>query len=79
MLFQVLYPPPNQINPRVYRFNTDKKIARIGEAKINREFEGDAFAPVFDAAWRETARASYVSTNGLPFSFVTLERKAERS
>ena len=47
--------------------------------EIDREFEGDAFAPVFDAAWRETARASYVSTNGLPFSFVTLERKAERS
>lgn len=43
--------------------------------EIARDFEGDAHAPVFGSAWRETARESLVSQNGLPFSFVTLERR----
>ena len=47
--------------------------------EIDREFEGDAFAPVFDAPWRETARESHVSVNGLSFSFVTMERKHDLS
>ncbi|AMM26582.1 dihydrofolate reductase [Variovorax sp. PAMC 28711] len=42
--------------------------------EIARDFDGDAFAPTLDAQWRETARVSHVSTNGLPFSFVTYER-----
>ncbi len=42
--------------------------------EIARDFEGDALAPSLDAQWRETARVSHVSTNGLPFSFVTYER-----
>jgi len=43
--------------------------------EIDQPFEGDAYAPVFDAAlWRETARSAQVSTNGLRFNFVTLER-----
>ena len=42
--------------------------------EIDHDFEGDAFAPVFDASWRETAREAYVSASGLAFSFVTLER-----
>lgn len=43
--------------------------------EIAQDFEGDAFAPRFDAqVWRETARASHVAANGLPYSFVTLER-----
>lgn len=47
---------------------------RIVVTEIAREFEGDAHAPPLDAGWRETARESHVSSNGLPFSFVTLER-----
>lgn len=47
--------------------------------EIDREFEGDACAPVFDAAWCETARESHVSANGLRFSFVTMERAPNRS
>ncbi|MEO7362571.1 MAG: dihydrofolate reductase [Gemmatimonadaceae bacterium] len=47
--------------------------------EIDREFEGDAFAPVFEAAWRETARESHISVNGLRFSFVTMEREPHRS
>ena len=29
----------------------------------------------FGAGWHETARESHVAANGLPFSFVTLERR----
>lgn len=50
------------------------RATRALVTEIHRDFDGDAFAPVFDASWRETARESHTSTNGLPFSFVTLER-----
>lgn len=42
--------------------------------EIHQDFDGDAFAPKFGSDWHETARESYTSTNGLQFSFVTLER-----
>ncbi len=45
--------------------------------EIGRDFEGDAFAPVLGAGWRETAREPHVAANGLPFSFVTFDRSAE--
>jgi dihydrofolate reductase len=41
---------------------------------IDAEFEGDAFAPEFDATWHETSRASHTAANGLAYSFVTLTR-----
>lgn len=46
--------------------------------EIARDYEGDAFAPVLDAAvWRETKRESHVSAkDGLPFAFVNYERIA---
>lgn len=47
---------------------------RIALTEIDREFEGDAYAPVLDAGWRETARQAGVSSQGLRYSFVTLER-----
>ena len=53
--------------------------ARAIITEIHREFEGDAFAPTFGAAWRETACELHVSVNGLPFSFVTMEREHARS
>ena len=43
--------------------------------EIARDYEGDAWAPRFGAGWHETARESHVSADGLPFSFVTLERR----
>ena len=43
--------------------------------EIARDYEGDAWAPRFGAGWLETARESHVSADGLPFSFVTLERR----
>ncbi|MEO7996348.1 MAG: dihydrofolate reductase [Gemmatimonadaceae bacterium] len=42
--------------------------------EIHQDFDGDAFAPTFSNEWRETSRELHTSTNGLQFSFVTLER-----
>ncbi len=47
---------------------------RIEVTEIGRDFEGDAFAPTLGPGWRETARQSGVSAQGLPYSFVTLQR-----
>ncbi|WP_462389572.1 dihydrofolate reductase [Acidovorax sp. Q11] len=44
--------------------------------EIDKNFDGDAYAPTLGAAWVESARSSHVSTNGLPFSFVTYVRAA---
>lgn len=50
-------------------------IARRAEiTDIAQDFDGDAHAPVLDAAWRETARTAHVSGKGLRYSFVTMER-----
>lgn len=48
---------------------------RVVVTEIDADFEGDAFAPVLDAAWAETARNTHTAANGLPFSFVTYERQ----
>lgn len=50
---------------------------RIELTEIAQDFEGDAHAPVLDAGWQETARSAHTSTNGLPYSFVTLERRKD--
>jgi len=42
--------------------------------EIERDYEGDAWAPKFGAGWQETARESHNASDGLAFSFVTLER-----
>ena len=47
---------------------------RIEVTEIARDFEGDAFAPRLSEAWRETGREAHVSSQGLPFSFVTFEK-----
>ena len=54
---------------------TEPLADRAIVTEIDREFDGDAFAPEFGAAWCEVARESHVSVNGLPFSFVTFERE----
>jgi dihydrofolate reductase len=43
--------------------------------EIERDYAGDAWAPTFGAGWHETAREPHVSAGGLPFSFVTFERR----
>ena len=47
---------------------------RVLVTEIAQDFEGDAHAPVLGDGWVETSREPQVSTNGLPFAFVTLER-----
>ena len=47
---------------------------RIEVTEIDQNFDGDAFAPLLNDQWRETARESHVSSKGLPFSFVTFEK-----
>ena len=42
--------------------------------EIDADYEGDAFAPTFDASWQETARESHTAANGTRYSFVTLTR-----
>jgi dihydrofolate reductase len=42
--------------------------------EIEKDFEGDAFAPTLGKAWQETARERHVAASGVPFSFVTYTR-----
>lgn len=42
--------------------------------EIEQDFDGDAVAPTLGSAWAESARSRHISTNGLPFSFVTYVR-----
>lgn len=49
--------------------------SRVVVTEIERDFDGDAFAPVLDARWQETARESHVSASDLPFAFVTYARQ----
>ena len=45
--------------------------------EIERDYEGDTFAPKLDAGWRETDRSAHTAAkDGLPFSFVVYERAA---
>ncbi|MBI2771551.1 MAG: dihydrofolate reductase [Burkholderiales bacterium] len=41
--------------------------------EIDSSFEGDAHAPEFGPRWKEVARESRTSANGLGFSFVTYQ------
>jgi len=42
--------------------------------EIDMDIEGDAFAPTFGPAWRETAREEHTAVNGLTYRFITLEQ-----
>ena len=44
---------------------------RVEVTEIAGDFEGDAFAPVLGAHWRETSREHHVSSNWLKFSFIS--------
>jgi dihydrofolate reductase len=44
--------------------------------EIDKDFEGNAFAPTLGPAWKETARERHIAASGLPFSFVTYTREA---
>ena len=44
--------------------------------EIAQDFDGDAHAPPLGDEWVAKARSAHVSSNGLPFSFVTYVRAA---
>ena len=44
--------------------------------EIDTAFDGDAFAPSFDAAWTEASREAHTSSTGLGFSFVRYLRQS---
>ncbi len=48
---------------------------RVVVTEIARDFDGDAFAPALGPEWIETAREAHTAASGLPFAFVTFERK----
>jgi dihydrofolate reductase len=47
---------------------------RVVVTEIDADFQGDAFAPNLSADWKETHREDVASSQGIPLSFVTLER-----
>jgi dihydrofolate reductase len=49
---------------------------RVVVTEIAQSFEGDAFAPTLGPEWMETAREPHTAANGLPFAFVTFEKRA---
>lgn len=42
--------------------------------EIHQIVEGDTQAPVFDNRWKEEKRESFISSTGIPYSFVTYKR-----
>ena len=55
------------------------RAAAAEVTEIEQPFVGDALAPAFGPAWRETARESHRSANGLPYSFVSYINTQTRS
>ncbi len=49
--------------------------SRVEVTEIGRDFDGDAHAPQLGPEWQEVARNRHVGSGGLPFSFVTYERR----
>ena len=47
---------------------------RVEATEIERDFDGDAYAPPLGPQWREAARERVVRASGLPLSFVTYLR-----
>ncbi|TXH90120.1 MAG: dihydrofolate reductase [Rhodoferax sp.] len=43
--------------------------------EIEKDFEGDAYAPTLGTAWTEVARERHVNDAGLAYSFVTYQRQ----
>lgn len=48
---------------------------RVEITKIEKDFEGNAFAPVLDDSWQQTASESGQSAQGLRFKFISFQRK----
>jgi dihydrofolate reductase len=44
--------------------------------EIDIDVEGDAFAPNFSADWQEAAREEHTAASGLPYRFITFNKKS---
>jgi len=44
--------------------------------ELDRDFDGDVFAPALDGHWQETAREAHVADDGMHYAFVTYERSS---
>ena len=52
-------------------------FAQIAEVtEIDRDYEGDAFAPTLGPSWAEVARQAHESASGIRFSFVTYNKQS---
>ena len=51
--------------------------ARIEMTLIDKDFEGDAFAPELSKHWVVTSSEAHVSATGLSFSFITYTKQQE--
>lgn len=49
--------------------------SRLVVTEIGAAFEGDVYAPALGPEWCESAREAHIASTGLPFSFVTYQRK----
>ncbi|MBC7649170.1 MAG: dihydrofolate reductase, partial [Vitreoscilla sp.] len=49
--------------------------SRIEMTLIDKDFEGDAFAPTLGSQWQESHKEDHVSSTGLNFSFITYTRQ----
>lgn len=53
-----------------------RRADRLYLTEIEQDFAGDTFFPQFDGAvWQEKSRESHVSAAGLPYSYLTFERR----
>ena len=48
--------------------------SRIEMTLIDKDFDGDAFAPTLGSQWQESHKEDHVSSTGLNFSFITYTR-----
>ena len=49
--------------------------SRIEMTLIDKDFDGDAFAPTLGSQWQESHKEDHVSSTGLNFSFITYTRQ----
>ena len=51
-------------------------LAQVVEAtEIDRDYQGDAYAPVLGPGWTETARQAHADDTGLRYAFVTYQKQ----
>ena len=54
---------------------TEPLASRIEMTLIDKDFDGDAFAPTLGSQWKTIHKQDHVSSTGLNFSFITYTRQ----